>query len=203
MPELRGMESMPELQGLLKDQNEWKWEMPDSGKDGFVYAFGNNRRIGVSTTSLTKQLADFFGVTDGHGVLVTAVEPDSPAAKAGLKAGDVITAVDGQKIEGAGDLARGINKQKDGEVTLTIVRDRSQRTLKVTPKQGSGALIQPGTPQAGMRRIVIPEISLPSIPAVNVVLPRIDLPTIPEINVVIPNTPKVKVIRTPGERRPI
>jgi len=196
-------ETLQGFQSLMNDPNAWKWEMPESGKDGFVYAFGNNRRIGVSTTTLTKQLADFFGVTDGKGVLVTAVEPDSPAAKAGLKAGDVITALDGEKIEGAGDLARGINKQKDGEVTLTVVRDKSQRTFKVTPKQGPGTLIQPGTPQAGMRRIVIPEIDLPSIPAMNIMLPRIDLPTIPEINVAVPKTPKVRIIRTPTERRPI
>ena len=194
-------ELIPEgFQTLMNDPNAWKWEIPESGKDRFVYAFGNNRRIGVSTTSLTKQLADFFGVIDGRGVLVTSVEADSPAAKAGLKAGDVITAVDGEKIEGAGDLARGINKQKDGNVTLTIIRDKGQQTVKVTPKQGSGALIQPG-PQAGTRRIVIPEIDLPSIPAMNISLPRIDLPTIPEINVVIPKTPRVRVNKTP--RQPI
>jgi membrane-associated protease RseP (regulator of RpoE activity) len=203
LPELQGLQKLEGLEGMLNGPNGWKWEMPESGKDGFVYAFGNNRRIGVSTTPLTKQLADFFGVTDGRGVLVTAVEPDSPAARAGLKAGDVITAVDSEKVEGAGDLARGINKQKDGDVTLTIVRDKNQRTLKVTPKQGSGALIQPGTPQAGMRRIVIPEIDLPSIPAMNIMLPRIDLPTIPEINVVVPKTPKVRIIKTPTEQRPI
>ena len=191
------------FQTLMNDPNAWKWEMPESGKDGFVYAFGNNRRIGVGTTPLTKQLADFFGVTDGKGVLVTSVEPDSPAAKAGLKAGDVITAIDGEKIEGAGDLARGINKQKDGDVALTIVRDKSQLTIKVTPTQGAGALIQPGTPQAGMRRIVIPEIDLGSIPAMNISLPRIDLRTIPEINIVIPKTPKVRVIKAPTQRRPI
>jgi serine protease Do len=198
---LQGFEGLQGLQGIeglkgLNNPNVWKWEMPESGNDGFVYAFGNNRRIGVSTTSLTKQLADFFGVTDGKGVLVTSVEPDSPAAKAGLKAGDVITAIDGEKIEGAGDLARGINKQKDGDVSLTIVRDKSQQTLKVTPKQGAGALVQPGTPQAGTRRIVIPEIKLGTIPAINVVVPRIELPTIPEINVVVPKAPKVRIVKT-------
>src|SRR2546425_12716826 len=43
------------------------------GQDGLVFALGNNRRIGVTTESLTKQLADYFGVTDGKGVLVTSV----------------------------------------------------------------------------------------------------------------------------------
>ena len=195
MPELQALQEPEAFKGLLNGPNVWKWEMPESGNDGFVYAFGNNRRIGVSTTSLTKQLADFFGVTDGKGVLVTSVEPDSPAAKAGLKAGDVITAIDGEKIEGAGDLARGINKQKDGDVSLTIVRDKNQQTLKVTPKQGAGALVQPGTPQAGVRRIVIPQINLGTIPAMNIELPRINLPTIPEIHVVVPNVPKVRVVR--------
>src|SRR6185295_17943012 len=177
-----------------------KWDGQGFGKglgnDGMVFAFGNHRRIGIGTTQLTKQLADYFGVADGQGVLVTSVADDSTAAKAGIKAGDVITAIDGEKIEGSGDLARGINKQKDGDVTLTVVRDKNPRTLKVTPKQGSGALIQPGVPQAGMRRIVIPRIELGTIPAINVALPSIELPTIPEINVVVPTVPKVRVVRT-------
>jgi len=201
MPEFHDLGKLNGWQGFLGDQKDWKWEMPESGKEPFVFAFGNNRRIGVSTTPLTKQLADFFGVADGQGVLVTSVEADGPAAKAGLKAGDVITAVDGEKIDGAGDLSRGINKQKEGDVSLTIVRDKNQRTLKVTPKQRTGTLVQPGTPQAGMRRVVIPQINLPTIPAANISLPRIELPVIPEINVIIPNTPKVKVIK--GQRGPI
>ena len=107
---------------------------PTQNNDGFVFAFGNNRRIGVSTTQLTKQLAEFFGVADGKGVLVTSVGDDSPAAKAGIRAGDVITAVDGEKIEDAGDLTRALGKKKEGDVTLTIVRDKNQRSITVTPK---------------------------------------------------------------------
>src|SRR5260221_402900 len=191
MPELQAQQNLEDLQGLwIAPRAGSEMRGPDSA--GLVYSFGNNRRIGVSTTSLTKQLAEFFGVTDGKGVLVTAVEPNSPAARAGLKAGDVITAIDGEKVEGAGDLARGINKQKDGDVSLTIVRDKSQQTLKVTPKEGPGALVQPGTPQAGGRRIVIPQINLGTIPAMNITLPQINLPTIPEIKVVVPVTPKVR-----------
>ena len=48
---------------------------------------------------LTKQLADYFGITGGKGVLVTSVTDDGPAAKAGVRAGDVITA-DGTKVKG-------------------------------------------------------------------------------------------------------
>jgi membrane-associated protease RseP (regulator of RpoE activity) len=176
------------------------------GQEALVFALGNNRRIGVSTQSLTKQLADYFGVSDGKGVLVTSVSEDSPAAKAGIKAGDVITAIDGEKIEGSGDLSRAINKQKDGDVTLTIIRDKSARTIKVTPEKAQG--LRPGrvigpqiraqTRDAILRgvsdgRIVIPQIALPSIPAVNVTVPRIDLPVIPQIDIVIPAIPRVRV----------
>src|SRR5207245_961813 len=77
------------------------------GEGGFAFAFGGNRRIGVSTQPLTKQLADYFGVKDG-GLLITSVDDNSPAAKAGLKAGDVITAVDGEKVASPGDVSRAI-----------------------------------------------------------------------------------------------
>ena len=148
---------------------------------------------------LTKQLADYFGIADGKGVLVTSVSEDSPAAKAGLKAGDVITAIDGEKVDGAGDLSRAINKKKDGDVTLTIVRNKNQRTITVTPK-AADAMIQPGTiRQAGGRTIVLPRIELGSTPAVNVSIPQITLPVIPEINIQVPGkivTPRVIRRRT-------
>ena len=169
-----------------------------------VFAFGNHRRIGIGTMQLTKQLADYFGISDGKGVLVTSVAEDSPAAKAGLKAGDVITAIDGEKVEGAGDLARGINKKKDGDVTLTVIRNKNQRSITVTPKEAP--IPQPGAVVGqGGRRIVIPRVELGEIPEMNIQIPRIELPTTPEINVELPRkikAPKVRVIRT-GSQQPI
>ncbi|MEO7969896.1 MAG: PDZ domain-containing protein [bacterium] len=199
---LQGMQGMPDLRGLITPEgrggNVWKWEGPGQGGDGMVFAFGNNRRIGVSTMQLTKQLADYFGIADGQGVLVTSVAEDSPAAKAGIKAGDVITAIDGEKVDGAGDVARGINKKKEGDVTLTIVRKGSQRTITVTPNVVK-PMIAPGAPPQA-RRIVIPRIELGSIPEINISMPRIDLPTIPEINVQLPNKmPKVRVSKAPQQ----
>ncbi len=207
---LQGLEGLEGLRGLdgpgrvmPPGANVWKWEGQAPGADGRVFAFGNNRRIGVTSMQLTKQLADYFGISDGKGVLVTSVADDSPAARAGLKAGDVITAIDGEKIEGAGDLARGINKKKDGEITLTVIRNKNQRTITVTPKEIP--IPQPGTvPQTG-RRIVIPRVELGSIPAMDIVVPQIDLPTIPEINIQLPGkikAPKVRVIKT-GTTQPI
>jgi membrane-associated protease RseP (regulator of RpoE activity) len=195
LDKLEGLDRLKELErDMPPGANVWKWE-GQPGKDGMIFAFGNHRRIGVSTTQLTKQLADYFGVADGQGVLVTAVMDDSPAAKAGLKAGDVITAIDGEKVEGAGDLSQGINKKKDGDVTLTLIRNKNQRTITVTPKEEKGMM--PGA-APGVRTIVIPRVELGSIPEMNIRVPRIDLPNTPEINVVLPRTikgPKVRVIR--------
>jgi membrane-associated protease RseP (regulator of RpoE activity) len=206
---LEGLKGLDKLQGLdqLRDleksmppgANVWKWEGQGPGKDGMIFAFGNHRRIGVSTMQLTGQLAEYFGIGDGKGVLVTSVSDDSPAAKAGLKAGDVITAIDGEKVDGAGDLARGINKKKDGDVTLTVIRNKNQRTVTVTPKDAP--VPQPGTIVGqGGRTIVIPRVELGEIPEMDIEIPRIELPATPEIKVVVPQKirvklPKVRVIR--------
>ena len=104
--------------------------------DDLTFFLGNSRRIGVSTMELTKQLADYFGIAAGKGVLVTSVTEDGPAAKAGVRAGDVITAIDGEAVDSPGDLSRVINRKKEGDVTLTLIRNKTQQTIRVTPKEG-------------------------------------------------------------------
>ena len=181
----------------------WQWEglHDEAGSATFprgdlLFALGNRRRIGVTTTELTKQLADYFGISDGRGVLVTSVTDDGPAAKAGLKAGDVITAVDGEKVDSTGDISRIVNQKKEGDVTLTIVRNKSQQTLRVTPKEGASTLRTLPRPTIG-RQIVIPRIQFPTIPEMNISIPRIEIPTIPPINIQLPRiNPRVRVIRS-------
>ncbi|MET0624971.1 MAG: PDZ domain-containing protein [Pyrinomonadaceae bacterium] len=119
------------------------------------FALGASRRIGVSTSTLGRQLADFFGVQ--HGVLVNSVESNSPAERAGLKAGDVVTEIDGKKVEDPDDLVRALGEKQEGEVTLTVVRDRNRRTVRVTPerRQTPGAGAAPGS-----FRLVRPPVSM-------------------------------------------
>ncbi|MGE0447640.1 MAG: PDZ domain-containing protein [Vicinamibacterales bacterium] len=91
----------------------------------------NRPRLGVGVEPLGDQLAAYFGVKDG--VLVASVEADSPAAKAGLKAGDVITAVNGESIADPGDLTAEVRKAAPGStLSLEIVRERKTQTLKAT-----------------------------------------------------------------------
>jgi len=163
------------------------------GDGNFVFAFGN-RRIGVSTQTLTKQLADYFGVSGG--VLVTSVTENSPAAKAGLKAGDVITAIDGEKVSSPGDLVHGIGRKESGEVSLTVVRDRNTRTVTVTPEKNPDAnILRPGT--MGTRRIMIPSIRIPEVPEMNIRIPRIIVPATPAVDVTVPaRAPRAPRTRT-------
>ena len=193
------LKGLDRLKDLPPGAYGWKWE-GEPGKDGMVF-FGNRRRIGISTTQLTKQLADYFGVADGKGVLVTSVSEDGPAAKAGIKAGDVITAIDGEKVDGAGDLSRAINKKKDGDVVLTVIRNKNQRTITVTPKEA--AMTAPGAVVGqGGRTIVIPQVDLGEIPEMNIQIPRIVLPTTPDVRISVPRIRTPRVIRT-GTTQPI
>src|SRR5205085_4226265 len=85
------------------------------------------------------QLAEFFGVKDGKGVLVASVNDNSVAARAGLKAGDVITAVDDQKVDGINALVTALAK-KEGAVTLKIIRNRAEQSVTVTLEKRSEML---------------------------------------------------------------
>jgi serine protease Do len=198
-------------QGFFKD---FKWETPlvegfsfDMDKLGdLTFMLGNSRRIGVSTMQLNKQLADYFGIPGGKGTLVTAVTEDSPAAKAGVRAGDVITAIDGEAVDSPGDIARAINRKKEGPVTLTVIRNKSQLSFQVTPAEGGGFSGTMDQPQIG-RRIVIPRIEIPVIPDIDIQLPAIRGPRVrvPAIDIQMPRirVRPARVRLSRGERGPI
>jgi serine protease Do len=96
--------------------------------EGFEFPLIWPARLGVGVHELTPDLAAYFGARDG--VLVASVTADSPAAKAGVKAGDVITSVDGRDITSAADLARELRTSStDRDVTLGIVRDKKTMTV--------------------------------------------------------------------------
>jgi serine protease Do len=89
--------------------------------------------LGVQMQPLTDPLAKAMGRTDTNGVLVDAVQPDSPAKKAGLQQGDLITAYDGKPIKGPRDIATAVADTPAGKtVPLTIARDGHEQTVDVT-----------------------------------------------------------------------
>jgi len=88
--------------------------------------------LGVSLQQMTSDLATSFGVKEAKGALVSNVAPDSPAARAGLKSGDVILEFNGKKVDDPSALARTVASAKPGETgKLTVWRDRQQTTVDV------------------------------------------------------------------------
>jgi serine protease Do len=95
--------------------------------DTFVWRSGNV--LGITVGDLSDQLAQYFGTKEG--VLVTSVADNSAAAKAGVKAGDVITSFNGADVTTPSDLRRRVQRLEDGdEFTVGVVRDKKAITLK-------------------------------------------------------------------------
>ena len=95
---------------------------------------GGQPRLGIDAEDLNGQLGNFFGAPDGEGILVREVNPGSPAEKAGVKAGDVITSFDGERIRTLSELREklaGKRDAKDRTVKLGVVRNRSELSLSV------------------------------------------------------------------------
>ncbi len=90
-------------------------------------------RIGVQIGAVTKDVAESIGLGKPQGALVSAVEAGSPAEKAGIEPGDVITRYDGKAIEKFGDLPRMVGNTKPGaKSAITVFRRGAQRDLSIT-----------------------------------------------------------------------
>jgi serine protease Do len=86
-------------------------------------------RLGITVDTLSPQLAEYFGTKEG--VLVTSVQDDSAAARTGVRAGDVITSVNGAGVDDPAQLRRRLQALNAGEeFTIGIVRDKKPQTLK-------------------------------------------------------------------------
>lgn len=89
--------------------------------------------LGILMTPLTEQLGRFFGAPDGEGVLVSEVIADSPAARAGIEAGDVILRADERAISDPSDVRGALSEADPGDqLDLAVLRDHTERTFTVT-----------------------------------------------------------------------
>jgi serine protease Do len=90
-------------------------------------------RIGVGIQNVNRDLADSLGLAKAEGAAISNVEADSPAAKAGLEVGDIITKIDGRAVEGSADLSRTIRAVRPGsKVNLSVWRAGKTRDITVT-----------------------------------------------------------------------
>jgi len=105
--------------------------------------FGSVKRgqLGVTISPVTPDIAEALGIASGGGALVTQVVKDSPAARAGIRAGDVVTGLNGRKVKSASELRNAIGLLRVGEkVEVTFLRDGESR--KVTAEIADPATAQ-------------------------------------------------------------
>jgi len=89
--------------------------------------------MGIGISDVTPENAKFFHIDNNEGAIITQVEPDSPAAKAGLKVGDVITELDGQKVSDASQLQIEVGQKDPGSsIKLEVLRDGRNVNVPVT-----------------------------------------------------------------------
>ena len=109
------------------------------GDGPVVVRVGRGGFLGVQLIGITDELRSHYGAPKDAGVLVGEVESGSPAARAGIEVGDVITTVDGDRVTSTWDVSRKVRRRKGGEnVDVEIVRGRSSRRVTVTLEERKG-----------------------------------------------------------------
>jgi serine protease Do len=108
-------------------------ELPQMDWEGMLAPMGHPR-LGIDAEDLNGQFGNYFGAPEGEGVLVRDVNTGSPAEKAGLKTGDVIISIDGDRIRSIGDLREKLapkSDDKDRAIKLGVLRNKSNMTLTI------------------------------------------------------------------------
>lgn len=171
MPPSPGTAPLPKMPDLPElppagDWNQFPMAPKAPGGDTLVWRSGSSRQIGIGISPLTEQLAEHFGVAAGS-LLINNVRSDSPAEKAGLKAGDLITEVDGKPLGGNVDLIRAIAAKDKGSIALTIVRSGNKQVINVTPEEVKGMPATmfgfPGSGTEGGVRLAVPRAPMAPI----------------------------------------
>jgi serine protease Do len=106
--------------------------MPDMDMEGFAVLAGSRPRLGIDAEDLSGQFGAYFGAPDGEGILVREVNTGSPAEKAGVKSGDVITSLNGERVRSLGDLREKLAGKRDEKtVKLGVLRNKSEVSITV------------------------------------------------------------------------
>jgi serine protease Do len=125
---------VPPMAPMLPDgERWWRGMTPDLPSGNMSWRSG---ALGIESESLTAQLAQFFGVKEG--VLVRSVNKNSPAEKAGIKAGDVIVKIGGNAVQSPRDISRELRAARDkSDVSVTLVRNQKEMTVTVPLQESS------------------------------------------------------------------
>lgn len=136
---LRNLEDSKDLQvEVLRDGQPLTVTVTPEKRDFPAFPhmmMGGGRRLGVSLQNLDPDLAGYFQVDPNEGVLVTRIEPDSAAQKAGIHSGDIITHINGNKVDSAEDVSRMISEGDAETIEITILRHGTEQKLIAKPEK--------------------------------------------------------------------
>ena len=135
-------------------------------------------RMGISLQSMSPQLAEYFGVLNHNGALVVYVHPDSPAAKAGIKAGDVILSVAGQAVEYPLSIQQIIKGKPEGPTEVRVMREKQERTFTVQLEAEKVSSYVFSTGDADDIVVQVPHIAMTPMIVPKIITPRVVVPSI-------------------------
>ncbi len=119
----------------------WDGDMGNLG-DLFWTPFGTSSpRLGIEGEEITGQLGEYFGVPERNGILVREVHAGSAAERAGLKAGDVITKINGKHVQDMGDLRDQLRDNAGKSFPITLIRNKKETTVTVTVEKVENRII--------------------------------------------------------------
>ena len=111
---------------------EPRFERFDFPEGSWMFSGMGRGRLGVRVEEVNEEMADALGVGSGEGVLIVEVIDDTPAKRAGLRAGDVIVRVEDREIDDVSDLTSELREREAGPVSLTVVRRGDRRQVTAT-----------------------------------------------------------------------
>jgi serine protease Do len=171
LPALPAMPAMPAMPGMPARVRV---------RDGY--------QLGISLQSMSPQLAEYFGLQNRNGALVTFVHPDSAAAKAGIKTGDVILSIGGETVENPRRVVEALRSKGEGAVEVKVMRDRQERAVTVQLEKGKTSLVWPADDdmevvmsEALVAPFEIGPINIQPLHLAPMVLPRIHVAPMPPI----------------------
>jgi C-terminal processing protease CtpA/Prc len=120
--------------------------------DAFTFIAGRRAVLGVTTIEMSSELREHFGAPKDSGVLVSTVEDGSPADKAGIRVGDVVTAIDGKDIDSVWGLRAALKDKKSGDsVRVEVIRNRGRQSLVASVIEREAAPLPPGVQFRAMK----------------------------------------------------
>jgi serine protease Do len=136
----------------MPDAEGWGFgEGQGSGNNSFVFRTSPTPMLGISAESVSGQLGTYFGAPDGEGVLVREVNTGSPAEKGGLKAGDVITKIDGDRVRTLNEMQSKLREKREAKtVQITVMRKGAEATVTVEPAKSQ---TRPAAPRSNARPV--------------------------------------------------